>query len=73
MLTALIAAGYDTRITVVFGSSPISAPMRYTARDFFGETVHSDLENNRDWWTSNIQKFYGKENYCPADGHFVLD
>ena len=51
---------------------PIASPMRYTARDFFGETVHSDKDFNRDWWTKNIQQFYGRENYCPADGHFIV-
>eukprot|EP01083_Nonionella_stella_P300892 1029559_1 len=71
---SLITAAYDERITAVIGSSagmPISAPFRYAARDYFGETVLSDTYGNRDWWCNNIQQFYGKENECPADGHFI--
>eukprot|EP01084_Bolivina_argentea_P067321 122622_1 len=68
---SLIAAAYDERITVVVGSSsgmPVSSPFRYTSRDFFGETVHTPYFF---WWTEKFQEFYGKEQNCPADGHFI--
>ena len=48
---SLIAAAYDERITAVVGSSsgtPISAPFRLTARDFYGETCKSD--KGRNWY-----------------------
>eukprot|EP01084_Bolivina_argentea_P067318 122617_1 len=70
---SLIAAAYDERIKAVVGSSsgtPISAPFRLTARDFYGETCKSD--KGRNWWTPAYQTFFGKENHCPSDGNFVV-
>ena len=69
---SLIAAAYDERIQAVVGSSsgtPIAAPFRLTARDFYGETCKSD--RGRNWWTPRYQSWFGKENECPSDGHFV--
>eukprot|EP01083_Nonionella_stella_P093625 262436_1 len=71
---SLITAAYDARITAVVGSSsgmPIQSPFRYTSHDYFGETARKDVIDDRHWWCLKFQEFYGKENECPADGHFI--
>ena len=57
---SLIAAAYDERIKAVGSSSgtPISAPFRLTARDFYGETCKSD--RGRNWWTPKYQTWFGR-------------